>query len=120
MTQSITNIADHFRRMMERLQPAEKAHAPRTDYRGRQIETLPVESIGKPPEPKVRVISFPDLLSGSPEEVARLLGDSRVRVRVHPDQFRELEELVGEGAVPLLGSKFIVDPNTGRKIDRLV
>ena len=105
--------------MLDTVQPAEPARRPRTDYRGRGApEKLSPDTVGKPPEPKITVISYPDLLSRTPEEQYRLLADGSIRVRIHPDQFGELVREVGVES-SLLEGKFIVDPNTGRRVDTL-
>lgn len=71
----------------------------------------------KPEQQPIRIISFPDLMRLDPGHMEKVLMDGGYRVRIHPNQLRELEHELPETAKPVLKWKFIEDPETGQMVD---
>jgi len=112
-------LRNYFSQMAGKVQPVEKPHGANTDYRGRKAEILSPDTLGKPPQPKIEVVSYPDLIRKTPDNMRLLLEDGRVRIRINPSQLRELEALVSEFGLEAIQNKFIIDPQTGRRVDTL-
>lgn len=109
----------YFRERLQRVQPVEPPSKVTGEYHGRKPEMLQPDTIPKPPKPEIKLISYPDLIQNTPDVIRQLLDDNRVRVRIHPEQFKQLQNQLGEAGAGILQSKFIIDPEAGRRVDTL-
>ncbi|MCX6695723.1 MAG: hypothetical protein NTU61_05460 [Candidatus Altiarchaeota archaeon] len=116
-------LLDYFRKRMTTVQPVEKPHEPLVEY-GRRgpVEKLHPDTVGKPPEPKLRFVKFPNFIKYGPEEMARALEDDGLRIQIHPDDFAnlpaELQKVMSDFGVRVR-AKFVLWEDTGRKVDKL-
>ena len=119
----LNELLEYWRGRLERVQPVEPAQKTSADYGGRKpAETLHPDTLGKPPEPKVTYVKFPEFMTYAPERMLDALKDNGVVIQIHPEQFRELpKELLdlmgGEGINPRVN--FFLWEETGRRVDRL-